>query len=55
MMVQRPDWMRVLWQFLPRASLVHVDDLKEAERLPWGNCGSIAGYLPGCSFSSLFL
>lgn len=28
MMLQRPDWMRVLWKFLPRASLAHVDDLK---------------------------
>lgn len=33
MMVQRPDWMRVLWKFLPRVSLFHRDDLKETEGL----------------------
>lgn len=30
-MVQRPDWMDVLWRFLPRASLVPMDDLNKAE------------------------
>lgn len=35
MIVQKPEWVHILWGFLLRASLVHVDGLKEAEGLPW--------------------